>query len=459
MLFVLGVGTYATRYTKTVEDFFLANRRLGSLVTAISSVASSESGWVVLGLVGMAYKFGMSVVWIVPGCLLGYVANWYFIASKLRRDSKSLDALTIPDYLENRFRDTSHLIRSIAVLIIFFCMMGYVGAQFNAAGKAFDAVFGMSYLGGVLLGASITIIYTILGGFRAVSWTDVVQGLLMVFGLVFLPIIAILNVGGFGVLISKLGKLSPSLLTLSGENTGFALLGMVIGYLGIGLGYPGQPHVITRYMACKGEEEIRRGRVIAITWGVLVYYGAIFLGLAGRVLIPNLSDPEYTFPEVALKLVPPVIAGMMLAAILSAIRSTADSQLLVAASAIARDIYQKIFKREKRIVLVSRLTVLILGLLSLILAATKSRVVFWFVLFAWSGLGASFGPLIILSLYWKKVTKWGAITGMVVGFLTTIIWKLSGLSTRIIYELVPAFFFALAGTVIVSLIKRRFYEK
>jgi sodium/proline symporter len=458
MVIVLGVGVYATRFTKTIADYFLAGRKLGSLVTSISSVASSESGWVVLGLVGVAYKEGLAAVWVAPGCLLGYVVNWYSLASKLRKRTKRMNSLTIPDFLETRFGDTSYLIRWIAVIIIFFCMMGYVGAQFNAAGKAFDAVFNMKYIWGVLLGAAITVIYTLFGGFRAVSWTDVLQGLLMVVGLVFLPILAIVHIGGFGNLFSELYKIDPSLLTLTGKNVGFALAGMVIGYLGIGLGYPGQPHVITRYMAANSEEVIRRGRLIAITWGIFAYYGAIFLGLAGRVLLPQIADPEYTFPNIALKLLNPVFAGIMLAAILSAIRSTADSQLLVAASSVARDIYQKIFRAnppERKLILVSRITVLILGILSMVLAMTKSRVVFWFVLFAWSGLGASFGPLILLSLYWKRVTKWGAVWGMVIGFLTTVVWKLTGLSDALIYELVPAFFFASIAIVIVSLLTRR----
>ncbi|OQX52033.1 MAG: symporter [Candidatus Cloacimonas sp. 4484_209] len=458
MFIVLGVGMYATRFTKTMDDFFLAGRKLGSLVTSISSVASSESGWVVLGLVGVAYKEGLSAVWIAPGCLLGYLVNWYFLASRLRKVSKSMHSLTIPDFLEDKFKDVSHTIRYISVIIIFFSMMGYVGAQFNAAGKAFDAVFHIKYINGVLLGASITIIYTLFGGFRAVSWTDVLQGLMMVFGLVFLPILSIIHIGGFSNLFHKLYQIDPALLTLTGKNVGFALVGMVIGYLGIGLGYPGQPHVVTRYMAANSEDVLKKARLIAITWGIFTYYGAIFLGLSGRVIIPHLTDPEYTFPNIALKLLSPILAGVMLAAILSAIRSTADSQLLVAASAIARDIYQKIFRTnppEKKLVLISRLTVLVLGLLSMLLAMTKSRVVFWFVLFAWSGLGASFGPLILLSLYWKGITKWGAVAGMIVGFLTTIVWKLTNLSDKIIYELVPAFIFAALSIIIVSLLTRR----
>jgi len=240
-LFVLGVGIYATKFTKTIEDFFLAGRRLGAWVTAISSVASSESGWVVLGLVGIAYKEGISAVWIAPGCLLGYMVNWYLLAFRLRRESKGLGALTVPDFLEAKANDSSHLVRIVAVAITFFCMMGYVGAQFNAAGKTFDAVFKINYFNGVLLGAVITIVYTLLGGFRAVSWTDLLQGLMMVFGLIFLPVVAVIHLGGLGNLFRGLAAQSPSLLTLSGGNVGFALLGLIIGYLGIGLGYPGQP--------------------------------------------------------------------------------------------------------------------------------------------------------------------------------------------------------------------------
>ncbi|MBN1754580.1 sodium/proline symporter [bacterium] len=461
MIGVLGVGIVASRFTKTVKDFFLANRSLGALATGISSVASSESGWVVLGMVGVAYKEGASAIWIAPGCLLGYLLNWYVIARKLRKYTGKLDSLTIPDFLEDRFGDKGHILRLTAAIIIFFCMLGYVGAQFNAAGKAFDAIFKMDYVQGVILGAAITIIYTLLGGFRAVSWTDVLQGLLMVLGLVFLPLYGIIKLGGFGVLFSRLGQIDPYLLTISGKSTGFALVGMIIGYLGIGLGYPGQPHVITRYMAARDNQVLRRGKVIALTWGVFSYYGAIFLGLLGRVILGNIADPEYTFPYVAMKLFHPALAGAMLAAILSAIMSTADSQLLVAASSVARDVYQKIFHKEvhrKSLVFISRLIVLSLGLLSLLLAMTRSRVVFWFVLFAWSGLGASFGPLIILSLFWDRVTRWGAFAGMVVGFSTTVIWKTTGLSNHV-YELVPAFIMAAIAIVIVSLLTRKTLEE
>lgn len=452
IVLVLVIGFVASKFTKTVTDFFLAGRKLGSWTSAISSTASSESGWVVLGAVGMAYAQGFSAIWFVPGCLLGYVVNWYFIAPRFRRYTKKLKALTLPDFIEERFEDKSNVLRSVAVAIIFFSMMAYVGAQLMAAGKAFNAVFGYSYEKSVLIGAIIIIFYTFLGGFRAVSWTDLLQGLLMAVGLVILPIITIIHVGGFADLYSSLHRVDPNLVSTAGGQTGPALFGMIVGLFGIGLGYPGQPHVLTRYMATRSEKMIVRGKLIAISWGILVYYGAMLLGFCARILIPDIGDPEHAFPRIALTYLHPALAGVMLAAIMAAIMSTADSQLLVAASSVARDIYEKMIvkKDNEKTVIVSRIVVVVLGVCSIALALTSEKVIFWFVLYAWGALGASFGPLIILSLYSKKINKFGALAGMVTGFLVVILWKNLGLSEKIIYELVPGFILSFLAIIIVS---------
>ena len=454
---MLTVGLYFSGKTKDLDDFFLANRSLGKWVTAISSTSSSESGWAILGTVGIIYSTGISAWWFMPGCLFGYAINWFFVAPKLRERSKIAGAVTVPDFLESHFNDRSHIIRCIAVIIIFVFMMGYVASQLTAVGKAMDAIFSIPYRWSVIVGGAVIILYTLMGGFRAVAWTDLIQGLLMVFGLIVLPIAALHRVGFEPLLWQRLSYTDPNFLALNGGKVGSALLGTVIGYLGISLGYPGQPHVVTRYMAAKDEHTIRQGRIIAFIWGVLIYSGAIILGLLGKILLPGLEDPEYLFPRAAMFLLPPAVAGIMLAAVMAAIMSTADSQLLVAASSLVHDLYEKTMGKklsDRRILLLSRLAVLILGIGAIIFALIKVRVIFWFVLFAWSGLGASFGPVILLVLYWKGVNKWGAIAGMITGFVVTIFWKLTGLSDRIIYELVPAFILSFLVIIFISMLTK-----
>ncbi|TKJ38452.1 symporter [candidate division LCP-89 bacterium B3_LCP] len=451
---LLTVGFLTRRRTKTVADYFLGGRKIGPWLTAVSSTASSESGWVVLGATGMVYANGLSAWWFMPGCLAGYLVNWLFLAGKMRQHSEDNQSITVPDYISYSFGDRLNTLRSVAVLIIFFCMLGYVAAQFTASGKAFEAIFGWNYATGVLLGAVIIVIYTLMGGYFAVVWTDLIQGILMAFGLVVMPIVAFFAVGGADVVLNAAPN--PEFFTWAGGKTGSALFGLIVGLLGIGLGYPGQPHVITRYMGAASDEVIRRGRIISIVWGVLVFGGAVLLGLVGRALIPNLEDSEHLFPRAALLLLHPIVAGIMLSAILSAIMSTASSQLLVAASSVVKDLYESLFGKdpgEKKLVNLSRIAVLLLGTLAILLALAEVRVIFWFVLFAWSGMGAAFGPIMLLSVSKFKVNFWGALSCMITGFGVTVIWKLTGLSDSVIYELVPAFvlaFLAAWGVTVVT---------
>jgi Na+/proline symporter len=568
LLLVMVVGAVAARYGRTMEGYFLADRGLGAWVTAISSVASSESGWLVLGLVGMAYAWGAQAVWTVPGVLVGYLCNWFLVAPRLRQHSEALGAITIPDFLEARLGDRWKLLRATGIAIILFCLMFYVSAQFTATGKAFHkafgAAYGITYSHGVLIGGLITIVYTLIGGFRAVSWTDLAQGLLMVFGLIVLPWVTVASIGGFGVLFDRLEQApqrteavmtrvrgtsveqigveeeprtiapgvvlrrqgaqedsyrfllevssssaeTPPQVQLNGEPVGgikqlapgdrietregqvtfdktvemiggrsltdalggrplLGLLGWVIGLLGIGFGYPGQPHVLARYMAARSRGALLRGRLIAIVWGCLALYGAVILGLAARVAVPDLVDPEQAYPSLATTHLPPILGGVLLAAIISAMMSTADSQLLVVSSAVSRDLIDKGFNirtrlssatLERRLAWITRATVLLIGVVSLILALAQVRAIFWFVLFAWSGLGAGFGPPILMALFWRRVTLWGAFAGMITGIAITILWKVvlkavveeaTGLS---LYELVPAFLLSLLVTWLVSVL-------
>ncbi|HOX47079.1 MAG TPA: sodium/proline symporter [Myxococcota bacterium] len=446
---LLGLGALAGRRTRSAEDFFLANRSLGAWVTAISSTASSESGWVVLGAVGMAYVDGVAALWLAPGCLMGYWVNLYVLAPRLRKVAADKGALTLPDCLVGLFGDRGHLLRGAACLVMLCCLAGYLAAQMTATGKALQGVTGLDYGSGVWVGGAVIVVYTLLGGFRAVAWTDFVQGLIMVFALVLMPILALAAAGGYGATLDGLARLDPNLVSLGAGKSGFALFGFLVGLLGIGLGYPGQPHVITRYMAAASDQKIRQTQVIGMVWGVLVFYGAGLLGLAGRLVMPELGqpggDPEQLFPLLARQSLPPLLAGLMLAAVLSAIMSTVSSQLLVAASTVSRDILEGVFRLNrtgKASVLAGRLAVLVLGILAMLVASQDVRLVFWFVLFAWSGLGAAFGPVLLLGLFTRRLERVGAVAGMLTGFGVTIAWKATGLSDAVIYELVPAFFLA-----------------
>ena len=439
---MLWIGYIVSRNTSSPVDFFLANRSLKAWVTGISSTASSESAWAVIGTVGLAYKDGLSALWFFPGCLLGYALNWFFVADRLRKYSREKEVLTIPDYFETFFSDDTHLIRIISVIIIFACMVAYIAAQFLAIGKTFDAIFDIPHLVSIPIGGTIIIIYTMMGGFRAVAWTDFIQGLIMVFGLVILSLAAVIELEGFSAVTQKVNETAPAALTWMGGKTIPIFLGSMVGLLGIGLGYPGQPHVITRYMAAKDSKTIQQGMWIAFSWGILIYSSAILLGICGQIIFPDLADAEHLFPTAAESLLPSFLSAIVLTGVLAAIMSTVSSQIIVAASAVAHDIFSKVIHTSltsNQILSISRLIIVLIGLSAMLVALMDTRIVFWFVLFAWSGLGASFGPVILFTLYSKKITRNGAIAGMLVGFFTTIIWKILGLSDTIIYELVPAF--------------------
>jgi len=436
------IGWRAAQRTHGGEDFHLAGRSLGAWAAGVSSTASSESGWVTLGAVGMTYTYGVSGLWYAPGCLLGYLVNLYWVAPRLQELSRGQGSLTLTDILARRWGDPRHLLRGTSVAIILLAMMGYVAAQMTAAGKAFASTLGLDqslgtvtllgkevgagYALGVLLGAVVITLVTSLGGFRGVAWTDLFQGLLMAAALIGLPLYAVMRIGGFGALVQGLGATDPSFLTAVGDRSRSAAFGFIVGNLGIGLGYPGMPHVITRYMATRDREQIRRLRLIAILWGVVVFYGAGLVGLAARVLEPSLDDGERALMVVALRLLPAVLCGIMLAAVISAILSTVSSQLLVAASAVSYDVVEGMAGRhpdDRRSLRLGRATVAIVGLVGIALALSEVRLVFWFVLFAWSILGASFGPLILLALSRVSINRHGALAAMLVGLGVSVVWK------------------------------------
>lgn len=473
-LVIVAVGLYSARFAKkSDEDFFLAGRSLGSWVAALSASASSESGWVTLGLVGWAFTNGVIAYWIIPGCLLGFMFNWFFIAGRLRDRSEMLGALTIPDFFAFSFRERVPLIRTLSVVVILVAMLLYVAAQLASAGKAFEAAFeNIDYKTGVVIGAGIVLVYTVIGGFRAVCWTDFLQALLMVCTLVIFPVYLLITQGGYGFITEQLTPVDPNLLSFTPQKSGVAFIGFLLGSgaLGINFGYPGQPHVLIRFMALKDRHQARLGGVISIVWGLCVYWGAVTVGLMARAMTakgaiwgqPMLDNPE-VYGELglilcAMNMLPGVLAGMVLAAVLAAICSTADSQLVVAASSAANDLYARLFSRspEKPHLLVNRLVVLALGIGAVLLVIDREVQVYKYViLYGWAILGAAFGPQMILLLFWKRASYIGCLFGMLVGFVVAIYWQYEYNSTYHgveVYNLPLAFACALIVNVVLSLL-------
>jgi len=476
-LLIVAIGLYSARFARrSDEDYFLAGRSLGAWVAALSASASSESGWVTLGLVGMAYNVGVSAYWIIPGCLLGYVFNWFVVAGRMRDRSAQLGALTLPDFFAFHFKERYPLLRVLCVVVILVAMSLYVAAQLAAAGKAFSASFGsISYTYGVLLGAAIVLVYTVIGGFRAVCWTDFLQALLMVGTLVIFPVYLLANEGGFAFISTQLQTVDPGLLRFVPQKSGAALFGFLLGSgaLGINFGYPGQPHVLVRFMAMKDRKVACIGGVIAFCWGLLVYWGAVTVGLMARAMTAagaawgdKMADPEMGLVVSALHMLPGVLAGCALAAVLAAICSTADSQLVVAASSAANDLYARLFARDENSshTIVNRLVVLVIGLGAVLLVIDQDVKVYDYVLtYGWAILGAAFGPQLILLLLWKRASYVGCVLGMLAGFAMAVWWKykfnnqvaldVSGTKVLIeVYNLPFAFLVALVVNVVFSMI-------
>jgi sodium/proline symporter len=457
-LCVLGFGIYTARFVKhSSADFFLAGRGLGPWLAGLSTTASAESGWVTLGLVGTAFDVGVGAFWIVPGTLTAFLFNWYVIAGRLRSLSRAQGLITLADVLaEGAPARPARIIRWLSTLIIVVMLCAYVAAQLTAAAKAFGSTFDWSYAAGIALGSGMVIVYTTLGGFRAVAWTDVVQALLMIGAVTVLPLVLVAQVGGLEGLWSKLVALDSdgALTDPLGGASGVALLGFFALWLGIPLGNTGQPHILVRFMAARDELAIRRAAWISTGWMLVLFTGAVLLGIAARAYYGELADPEKALPTAAVDLLPGWLAGMMIAAVLAAVCSTADSQLLVCASSISHDFWRRIrgkAQSERAVLMTHRLTVLGVGTVAALIAWSESRLVFHFVLYAWAGLGAAFGPALILRLVWRGTTGWGLVAGMLVGFSTAVLWAEIPALKGLMYELAPAFALAALTIVVVSL--------
>lgn len=417
---LIGIGLWVKGRNRDVADFYLAGRGLGPWIAAISASASSSSAWTLLGVSGAAYAWGLSALWLFPATVGGFLINWVWIAPRLKQVASeegavTLSALVAPESL-GELRRT---ILRIAAVIIVFCFIFYVASQFEAAGKAFESTFALPKHTSILIGAGIVLAYTLLGGFWAVSVTDSVQGLLMFVAAIVLPTVALIAVGGFDALVTGLTSIGSSGSPTASLSVLMSVF-FVLGLFGITIGYPGQPHVVNRFMALKDEKSLRHGRAIALTWAIIVYAGMLVLGLSARVLIADLGDSEQVMFRVAGELLPPVVAGVMLAAVLSAIMSTADSQLLVASSAISYDWNLADGKIDSGLGK-SRITVVVVLVLATILALVWRADIFSRVLFAWSSLGSAFGPILILRLMGRSVSAQATLAAMLTGFGLTVL--------------------------------------
>jgi sodium/proline symporter len=440
---LIGVGLWTKGRNKDIADFYLAGRGLGPWIAAISASASSSSAWTLLGVSGAAYAWGLPALWLFPATVGGFLINWIWVAPRLRKLASEEGAVTLSAVIAPAgLGDARRTILRIAAVVIVFCFVIYVASQFEAAGKAFESTFALSKQSSILIGAGIVLAYTLLGGFWAVSVTDSVQGLLMFVAAIVLPVTALIAVGGFDPLVTgllaKQGQGSPTAALSS-----VTVVYFVVGILGIAVGYPGQPHVVNRFMALRDEVSLRQGRVIAVAWAVIVYAGMLMLGFSARVLFADLGDSEQVMFKVAGDLLPPVVAGVMLAAVLSAIMSTADSQLLVAASAISYDWNLADGKIDGGLGK-TRTTVVVVLILATILALVWRADIFSRVLFAWAALGAAFGPILIMRLAGRSISAQGTLAAMLAGFgLTVLISWLPNTPGDFAERIVP-FFIALA---------------
>lgn len=479
---VIGV-VFAKRANKSSENYFLGGRSLGPWVTAMSAEASDMSGWLLMGLPGVAYWCGLAdAAWTAIGLAVGTYLNWLIVSKRLRRYSIRTDSITLPEFFSNRFHEKNKVILTLSALFILIFFTVYAASCFVTCGKLFSTLFGLPYLSMMLVGAAFVLLYTILGGFLAESASDFMQGVVMFIALTLIVSISTAKAGGFGAVIENAKKipgfveffgLATPVLNDAGEQiieAGKPVFGAAAPYgalkvasmLAWGLGYFGMPQVLLRFMAIRKEDELKRSRRIAMVWVVISLAVAVFIGIVGRELFPDVhrtaNAAENIFITLATSFFPPMLAGFVMAGILAATISSSDSYLLIAASAFAKNIFQGVLKKnadDKQVMTVSRITLLLVSVIAMFIALDENSVIFKIVSFAWAGFGATFGPLMLFSIFWKRTNRPGAIAGMVGGAAMVFFWKLA--VSRLggafaIYELLPAFIFSSICIVVVSLV-------
>ena len=452
---VLVIGVFASRVTRNLSDFVLGGRRLSPVIAALGAGASDMSGWLLMALPGAVFVWGLKEIWIPVGLTIGAYLNWRLVARRLRIATEKLgNALTIPAYFNYRFRDHNPLLRTTTALVIIVFFTFYASAGFVSSAVLLNSIFGIDYMSALIIGASVMVIYTCVGGFLAVSWVDFFQGSLMFFALMIVPFMTFHAIHIPSHYAEVMNRLPPYFFNPFHH---FSVLGF-ISLLAWGFGYFGQPHILVRFMAIKSPDGLLVARRICMTWMTLSLVGAVLTGLSGAIYFKGrLAEPEAVFLYLANILFNPWMAGILISAVLSAIMSVVSAQLLASASAVTEDIYHALFKKnldQKRLVLIGRMTVVGIALVAAILASNPKSNILQLVAYAWSGLGASFGPIILMSLYWKRMTSGGAMAGMIAGALTVILWhylgnKIGGIFQ--LYEIVPAFLMNLGVSYIFSL--------
>ncbi len=461
---MLALGLIAWRRTQTSEDYFLGGRSLGPWTTALSASASDMSGWLLLGLPGYAFAAGTEAFWLAAGLLLGTWLNWLLVARRLRVFTQAADnALTLPEYFSRRFNDTTQVLQTISAAFILLFFLFYTSSGLVAGGKLFEIAFGIDYQVAVIVGAVSVISYTLFGGYLAVCWTDFVQGLMMAAALVVVPVVVIDHAGGMDNVMATLSHHNPELLNPFTNKEGQPLDWMLIlSLVGWGLGYFGQPHILARFKGIRSASEVPIARRVAVSWSALCLVAALLVGMAGLVHTLNmgltLEDPEGIFMLMVNSLFHPVVAGILLAAILAAVMSTADSQLLVCSTAFAEDFYKDLFNKKatpEQVLWVGRLAVIGIASVATLLALNPDSSVLGMVAYAWGGFGAAFGPALLISLFWQDMTRNGALAGILVGGVTVVVWEQFQGGIFQLYGLVPGFIFSFLAVVLVSLLDQR----
>ena len=479
LLVLLGIGVAASRRMKDVKDYFAAGKGLGFWAVVFSARATGESAWLLIGLTGMGAAVGAKAFWVVLGEVLGVAVAWLVLCRRFKRLTDRYDSITVPDYLEDRFGDTSHRLRVLSAVALMVFVTIYVSAQIDATGQAFESFLGWNYYVGIGVGFTVVMVYIVAGGFLAVAWSDVFQGALMFAGLVGLPIVGLVMLGGVGGMSDRLTAIDPGLLSLAGpEGWSWTAVVSVASLAMIGLGFLGSPQIFVRFIALRDEAEIKKGATVAIVFTLLSDVGAVLIGMTGRALLTRSGQPleealgnggEKVLPLLVEHLLPLVLIGLFVAIVLSAIMSTVDSLLILAASALVRDVHQKVRRpdlSDDALVPLSRYATFALAIAALLIAVsvsliTPDRTVFWFVIFGWSGISATFCPTTILSLFWSRMTAKGAMAAMVAGFVGVPLFKFAapalpgvGAFFETLGELPPAFLFSFVVGVVASLADR-----
>ena len=455
LMLILYLGIKAYKQTHNLGDYILGGRRLGSVVTALSVGASDMSGWLLLGLPGAIYLSGISEVWIGVGLVIGAYFNWLFVAKPLRIYSEHANnSITLPDYFENRFSDKSRILRVISALVILLFFTFYTASGLVGGAILFENSFGLDYSVALVAGTIIIVCYTFIGGFLAVVWTDAIQAILMLLALVIAPIAVITIGGGASAVIDRMQLVNPESTSLFSQLSFMSFISLIAW----GLGYFGQPHILSRFMAVENPAKLVSARRIAMSWMSIVLLGSIATGLAGIAYFADapLDNPETVFIVLSQSLFNPWVAGIITAAILSAIMSTIDSQLLVSSSVISEDFYRAFVRpkaSEKELLLVSRAAVILIAVLALIIASDRQSGVLDLVSYAWAGFGAAFGPVILFSLFWRKMTSLSAIIGMLLGAITVVVWSNLNGGLFDLYEIIPGFMLASLAIFVVSLLR------